>query len=115
QLPQEVRVTPRLGRRLTCHRLVLAPHRCQPQLLQAACQRRRPVRAHRSPPCSRPLVTYLCHTLRPRPLPAEHRTTADPPPARTPALLVTMVCHDPAASAPLAHLSDNSGPVTLSR
>src|SRR5205807_233039 len=98
---QEVRVTPRLGRRLTRHRLVLAAHRRQPQFLQAARQRRRHVLAHRSPPCSRPLVTCLGHSMRPTPLPARYRTTADPPPAPTPGLPVTTVCHYPVASAPL--------------
>src|ERR1700674_1829453 len=80
------------------------------QLLQATHQRRRHILAHRSPPCSVPVLTWLCHSPATPPLPEDRRTGADPPPLPSPDRPVTTVCHYPAASAPLAHSPDNPAP-----
>jgi hypothetical protein len=50
QFQQVLRITPGLGTGLPGHRLVLAPHRRQVQLLQARRQRLRHILAHDSPP-----------------------------------------------------------------
>src|SRR5207302_25517 len=110
QLQQEVRVTPRLRRRLTRHRLVLAPHRRQTQLLQATRQHRRHVRAHRSPPCSDPPVTCQCHSTCSTPPPGGRRTPANLPPPPTPGPPPTTGCHCPAMSRPPARSTAGLGP-----
>src|SRR5713101_5135011 len=93
-------MAPRLRRRLPGHRLVLASHRRQTQLLQAARQRRRHVLAHRSPPCSVPCPAHIGHysdTMLP---PRVHHRAANPPPAPTPGPPAPTVSHSPTAAAP---------------